>query len=578
MVHLKRLLAVSPLVANVVAQADGDKVWAAVAFINHGETTPLVGELRTILTPEGAQQMLRQGTAFRARYFRNSVNDSDYADVQTAYFQNLDADVIDNDNLDILSETDEWVSAGAMAFMQGLYPPSYLLDENAGGREVALDLTVSDNTTSYPLNGYQYPNIRTVDYMDPSFTALEGTSRCSAWEAETRFNLTQDEQLSSLYEGTLAFYQNLFSQPPLEGTIDVANAHLWNAYPIWQYVDYMYRHNETVYNDLEDAETVLSRLNQYATILVRAQNSYLNSEGDDDPLDVLYSIAGRMLANKVTQQFESNIRWDGDYSKLSLLFGSLEPIMSFVSLVGLLTEDNIIQAPWSTLPEPGAALVFELFGQDPDFPDEQPSTDSLRVRMSYRASADANETFANQAIFKSGPDGIAYSKFLDTMQNLGRTTKDWCNICSPTPAPWCVLTEVAELPTGRSTIEPAVAGVIGAVVMLAVLAIIFAGLYILGGVRLGRKTPPPQEPESVTAAGGFKGPERKEGDPDVVVTKTGAHHERVGSWELRGGGLPPQTSGIVTKDLGPEGRRSLSDDEDDVSVMGATPVKARENV
>jgi hypothetical protein len=66
----------------------------------------------------------------------------------------------------------------------------------------------------------------------------------------------------------------------------------------------------------------------------------------------------------------------------------------------------------------------------------------------------------------------------------------------------------------------------------------------------------------------------------VVVTNQGIHHERVGSWELRSPNeLPPQTSGIVTKDLGsPLQRRSLEDSDDDISVMNAAPVKARESV
>lgn len=172
MVHLKRFFAVSPFINSAAAQSSGDKVWAAVAFVNHGERTPIISDMRTILTPEGAQQMWRQGTAFRARYLRNSVNDSDFDDIQTAYIQKLNIDVIDNDDVDILSQTDEWVSAGAMAFMQGLYPPSpNAYDATAGGEDLGLNLDLGDNNTEYPLNGYQYPNIRTASYMDPSSTA-----------------------------------------------------------------------------------------------------------------------------------------------------------------------------------------------------------------------------------------------------------------------------------------------------------------------------------------------------------------------------------------------------------------------
>ena len=74
-----KLFAALPLAHGVIAQSagTGEKVWAAVAFINHGERTPVIANLRTVLTPEGAQQMLRQGTAFRARYIPDGVNNSD---------------------------------------------------------------------------------------------------------------------------------------------------------------------------------------------------------------------------------------------------------------------------------------------------------------------------------------------------------------------------------------------------------------------------------------------------------------------------------------------------------------------
>ncbi|KAJ4261592.1 hypothetical protein NW762_007023 [Fusarium torreyae] len=586
MVLFRKFIAASPLVSGVIAQSGrGDKVWAAVAFINHGERVPMASNLRTVLTPEGAQQLLRQGTAFRARYIKDGVKDTDYEDIQTSYLQNLKDDVIDNDDLDIISQTEEWVSAGAVAFMQGLYPPSLnSFDSSTGGEEIAMNLATSDNKTQYPLNGYQYPNIRTPTYFDPESTAVQGNARCSAWLTETGTNLTENDIINDLYESTLPFYQNLFSTPPLAGTIDIDFANIRNAYPIWELVDYQYRHNETVHDELKNASTTLSFLNTYATTMERASNNYLDSQGDNDPLDILYSIAGRTLAYKVTSQFRSNIRWGSSYNKLTLMFGSLEPIVSFISLSGLLTRDNIIKEPFSSLPKPGAALVFELFGEDPDFPDRQPDTDSLRVRMSYRASADADEPFANQPLFKSGPDGITYSSFMQTMNEIGRSPNRWCDICGPTPAPWCILNDSDDLNLGddSSSLGPVISGVIGAIIAVAVLGLLLLALCVLGGYRFRRKGPGETTHDTGAvggAAGGFKGPEKKDGDADVVVTKQGVHHERVGSWELRSpNDLPPQTSGIVTKDLGSPHRRSLDDSDDDISVMNAAPVKARESV
>ncbi|KAF4977575.1 hypothetical protein FZEAL_5946 [Fusarium zealandicum] len=587
MVQFKRLLVATPFISGVAAQMNatgqGDKVWAVVAFINHGETTPSLSDLRGVLTPEGAQQMRRQGSAFRARYLKDSVDSSDLGAIQISHLENFDVDVINNDDLAIFSQADEWVSAGAISFMQGLYPPlSDTFANDTGGDDLARDFSVGDNKTDYPLNGYQYPSINTASIFDPISVALQGTESCSAWLTETSTNMTNIDELQTSYKSSLPFYQELFSNPPLAGTIGLQIADFWHADVIWDFVDYMYRHNETVYQGLQDEDRplgpneTLSYLEAKAALLHRSMNSYLDREDDDEPLNVLYSIAGRTLAYGVTELLPSAKSWEGDHRKLTLMFGSLEPIVSFISLSGLLTPQSITQEPFSVPPKPGAALVFELFGEDPDFPDRQPPYESLRVKMSYRASADEDAPFARQPLFDSGPDSVSYDKFMSTMQEMGRTPSEWCNVCG-SRAPWCDLgIDLDDFPAGSSSLEPAIAGVIGAVATMAVLVLIFAGLFFIGGFRLARKTPQ-EQPQNNNAVGGFKGPERKEGDPDVTVTKAGIHHERVGSWELRGGSSLPPTSSIVTKDF-PENRRSMDDDDDEISIMGATPVKERESV
>ncbi|CEI65367.1 hypothetical protein FVEN_g6210 [Fusarium venenatum] len=586
MVLLKKLIAVLPLTSTVSAQSN--KIWAAVVFINHGEITPET-QLRTVLTPEGAQQLWRQGTAFRARYIPNGVNDSDYENIQTAYLQDLKPDVIDNQELEIISQADEWVSGSALAFMQGFYPPApNAFDDSIGGEKIAVNLESSDNKTEYPLGGYQYPNVRIPSLHDPEYISVQGTSRCPAWYAEISANLTGHESLDNIYESSQNFYQDLFSTPPLKGTIDMKSANLKNAYNIWQFVDYQYRHNETVHEELGNANGTLTLLNYYATKVERAANSYSEKSDDDSQLGVLYSIAGRTLAYKILSQFKNNIRWGSNYNKLTFMFGSIEPIVSFISLSGLLTKDNEEQQPWSSLPEPGAALVFELFGDDTDSPGRMPSIDSLRVRMSYRTSTDADEPFRNQPIFKSGPDGIAYTRFVQIMTKLGTSPSQWCDICGAPLAPWCIDSSSGDNIWGddSSSLGPVIAGIIGAVIALTAMAILVACLFVCGGLRIRRKQAPDKPTSTAASAvggavGGFKGPEKKDGDADVIVTKQGVHHERVGSWELRSPNeIPPQPqmSGVVTKDFDAPRHRTMDDSDDDISVIGAAPVKARESI
>jgi hypothetical protein len=167
-----RLIALASLVLQgAVAQSDNSnglqKVWAAVIFLNHGETTPLFGPLDTILTPEGAQQMFRQGTAFRNRYL--SVNNKDPGP-DAAPISNISQGAINNAQITALSQSDEYVVAGATAFFQGLYPGNDAAYNNeAGGMDIARNLPSGDNLTDYPLDGYQYARIQTVSRRDVQY-------------------------------------------------------------------------------------------------------------------------------------------------------------------------------------------------------------------------------------------------------------------------------------------------------------------------------------------------------------------------------------------------------------------------
>lgn len=169
---LSLLLSITLLCLRVSAQPSVNlnaKVWAAVAYINHGEKTPTLGGLDNILTPTGARQMWRQGSAFRNRYLssRNSTTFSNTTG--NTKIQGMATDAINNDQLTILSQTDEWVSGSAMAFLQGLYPPNPdAFNDLAGGREVGQDLFTGPDPIEYPLGGYQYPNIETLSLTDSS--------------------------------------------------------------------------------------------------------------------------------------------------------------------------------------------------------------------------------------------------------------------------------------------------------------------------------------------------------------------------------------------------------------------------
>ena len=167
-------------VAFAQSESDNDraksssKVWAAVAYINHGEITPQMlyghyGYTEMLLTPPGARQMRRQGDAFRNRYL--TASSSGPNSTTSAPIQGLSKDAIENSNVAVLSEAASWVSAGALAFSQGLYPPNTdAFSDEAGGKALSEDFPAG-NTTDYPLSGYQYPFVNTNSMGSPNSLA-----------------------------------------------------------------------------------------------------------------------------------------------------------------------------------------------------------------------------------------------------------------------------------------------------------------------------------------------------------------------------------------------------------------------
>lgn len=165
---LTALAAGLTLVGEVLAQSANETVWASFAYVLYGERTPFQGELVPSLTPLGAQQLYSQGSLFRARYLSNSsLSDEDNAITTNSPIVGIERQALDNSQLSIFSSTDDYVVGSALAFLQGLYPPvTQTFASNNGGDNAS---TLANGTVvNYPLDGYQYPNIRNVPTTDPS--------------------------------------------------------------------------------------------------------------------------------------------------------------------------------------------------------------------------------------------------------------------------------------------------------------------------------------------------------------------------------------------------------------------------
>lgn len=154
--------ALPSVTAQSSSDGEGIRVWAAVAYINYGDKTPYYGPDDEVLVPEGAQQLWRQGAAFRVRYL-DQISEGSNSSVASVPIQTISATALDNTQIDITSGDQQWAVAGALAFMQGLYPPV----SNSVTDDMARNLANNDgDLVEFPLDGYQYPTLHALSSLD----------------------------------------------------------------------------------------------------------------------------------------------------------------------------------------------------------------------------------------------------------------------------------------------------------------------------------------------------------------------------------------------------------------------------
>jgi hypothetical protein len=223
------------------------------------------------------------------------------------------------------------------------------------------------------------------------------------------------------------------------------------------------------------------------------------------------------------------------------------------------------------------AVVFELFSEGTDTT-TFPSVNDLWVRFLYRNSTDPDTSLLEYSLFGLGNSEtrIKYLEFRTNVRKFSASILTWCSACNSKYS-FCAGQLDSNGTSGSSSSgdshkndpSPAVAGVIGAFMAIAVIGLTACTLAVFGGYRVSRN--PPGRKSSL---GGFKGAEKMASDRDLPVAKSGVRHERVGSWELAPPGKqvaePPQIDATVIA-------THVRDHDDGDSIFsGSKPVVPRE--
>ncbi|KAK7977157.1 hypothetical protein PG988_004647 [Apiospora saccharicola] len=559
-----RALAAVLLLLGLRGEAEAEQiVWSSFAYILHGERTSLsTSSLSTTLTTYGAQQMFAQGQMFRDRYLTSTETDN--GSVTDSFpIVGLSRRALDNSQLDIMTNTDTFNVASTMAFMQGLYPPETdAFVENNGGRNASI--LANGSLVDFPLDGYQYPNIQATSSLDERSFQMQGHVSCSTYMG-SQLEAADDEIIRKNGAESVELYNELSKTvfagtEPFEQSSSVDNFYD-QSYELWDYAAYQYNHNATVHKEL--GADVLGHLGQLASDQQFDYNGNLSASGKQ-PGDMIRAIAGRTLAARVSAQLRSQIA-GGFPHKLSLMVGSFEPMLAFFALSNL--SDGASALQFQTIPEPGSAMVFELFSVSDDddagsssssssSTQQYPAEDDLWVRFLYRYGTNDSEPLTEYPIFGRG-NSQSSMKWWDFRSQIAAIAvadlSEWCRLCSA-PTLFCAGIQANEAEGNsssspsysgsyssiRSRMSPAVGGVIGSIVTLVVVALAALAAFLLGGLRFrrrrGRHDAGVQKRNS--SLGGFKGAEKMASDNDLSLARGGGRHERVGSWEMGGPAFP----------------------------------------
>lgn len=195
--------------AGLAAAADDNSfynVFGTVAYIRTGERTPVLRDERPSLTALGANQMYDLGRNFRSRY----ISDVDGPrGLGTQMIDGMSLDILQNDQVYVLTRDEPYLVASAQAFMQGLYPPYSLNATRNGPLADATGLLANGSAIDFPLNGYQYPSIQAVSELDPYTIHVAGAKNCP-----------ESQLHSALYEVTDDFVNTAAASKTLYKSLD----------------------------------------------------------------------------------------------------------------------------------------------------------------------------------------------------------------------------------------------------------------------------------------------------------------------------------------------------------------------
>jgi len=365
-----------------------------------------------------------------------------------------------------------------MGFLQGLYPPV--------GEQMNVQTLANGSSVQAPMNGYQLVPVNIVSTGTGSEDNgwLQDASNCENAKLSSNNYFSSSEYTTRL-SSTKGFYEELV--PVVNGTFSASDVTYKNAYVVYDLINVAKINNSSI-----PSNATLTPENLLQTRTLADAHEWGLAY---NATDIMRAMTGMQLAGEILKYMNSTITSGAkglSSNKLGIQFGAYASFFSFFGLAGLPAANPDFMG----IPDYASSMVFELFTES-DVPSGTfPATGDLQVRFSFHNGTASNSSEPVAYPLFGGKDlAISWSDFSDSISKFAvTTTEQWCTKCgnttgtcaayapsSPTPS------AVAKSSGGGGGISPAVGGVIGAMVTLAVILGTLAAVMLVGGLRLVSK-------------------------------------------------------------------------------------------
>ncbi|KAJ9617211.1 hypothetical protein H2200_000932 [Cladophialophora chaetospira] len=443
-----------------------ETVLGAYIFSRHGDRTAK-STPPTVLTDLGYQEIFTSGSYYRSRYVASDASRP---------IHGLASDIVKLSQITASAPVDNVLQASGIGFLQGLYPP---VGETLGSQTLRNGTVVQT-----PLNGFQLLPLQVVQNGANSENAawLQGSTNCANAQVSSN-NYLQSSQYNKTLAATSDFYAGMY--PYVERTFAQNQTTFKNAYTIFDLLNVADIHNSSI--------SLPSDADFFQLRTLADQHEFGLAYNESEPIR---AVTGSIIAAEVTQALNGTITGKGK-NVLNIQFGAYAGMLSYFGLANLTAAST----DFFGVPDYASSLVWELVTNATVSNTSYPTEEDISVRFYFHNGTTSNISEPIEfPLFGTGRSPLPWSEFIASTGKFSIGTQaQWCTacgnstgVCSPT-----ALGDGSSSSVGTSSsdggsghhggISKAVAGVIGAMVTLAVILGLELLFFLVGGFRLVSK-------------------------------------------------------------------------------------------